>query len=208
MRKDPRSIRISPGKGITFGDCFNQIKSFDLNCPESLWFELNCCNFFSNPNRKEYAMLHVINADPHGKIALQAYDPVAFHTIGKAMKGNPAILAEYCGYKFAFASEDNKATFEQQPRNIPACLRRHYCPSASPSRLVSGRDRHLRGVDGRLVLQAPKRSSRCLKKTRPRTCARPVKTGRKWNRKWRHRQRLQKGFIWHPIKGPSFTRLP
>ncbi len=59
-------------------------------------------------------MSPVINADPHGKIALQAYDPVAFHTEGKAIKGNPAILAECCGYKFAFSSEENKAAFEEQ----------------------------------------------------------------------------------------------
>lgn len=66
-------------------------------------------------------MSPVINADPHGKIALQAYDPVAFHTEGKAIKGNPAILAECCGYKFAFSSEENKAAFEEQSEKyLPA----------------------------------------------------------------------------------------
>ena len=50
-------------------------------------------------------MSRILNADPHGKIALQGYDPVAFHTAGKAVKGNPAILAENSGYKFAFSSE-------------------------------------------------------------------------------------------------------
>jgi YHS domain-containing protein len=56
-------------------------------------------------------MKQVINADPHGKIALQGYDSVTFHTIGKAVKGNPIILAEYRGYKYLFSSEENKATF-------------------------------------------------------------------------------------------------
>ena len=32
-------------------------------------------------------MEQIINADPHGKIALQGYDPVAFHTAGEAVKG-------------------------------------------------------------------------------------------------------------------------
>lgn len=66
-------------------------------------------------------MKHVINADPHGKIALQGYDPVAFHSISKAVKGNPSIAAEYRGYKYLFSSEANKATFEKDAeRYLPA----------------------------------------------------------------------------------------
>ena len=59
--------------------------------------------------------LPVINADPHSKIALQAYDPVAFHSMGKALKANPAISAEYRGYKYLFASEAHRAVFEAEP---------------------------------------------------------------------------------------------
>jgi len=66
-------------------------------------------------------MKHLINADPHSRIALQAYDPVAFHTTGKAVKANPAISAEHRDYKYLFSSEANKATFEEQPEKyIPA----------------------------------------------------------------------------------------
>ncbi len=63
----------------------------------------------------------VINADPHSKIALQAYDPVAFHTLGKAVKANPMISADYRGYKYLFSSEANKAMFEEQAEKyLPA----------------------------------------------------------------------------------------
>lgn len=66
-------------------------------------------------------MKHIINADPLGKIALQGYDPVAFHSPGKAMKGNPYIAAEYGGYKYLFASEDNKAIFTKDAaKYVPA----------------------------------------------------------------------------------------
>jgi len=66
-------------------------------------------------------MTRILNADPYGKIALQGYDPVAFHTVGKAVKGNPAILTEYGGYKFVFSSEENQAAFEKQPQKfLPA----------------------------------------------------------------------------------------
>ena len=57
-------------------------------------------------------MKKLINADPHSRIALEGYDPVAFHTAGKAIKGNPAISAEYCTYKYLFSSEANKTKFE------------------------------------------------------------------------------------------------
>ena len=56
-------------------------------------------------------MKQVINADPHSKIALQAYDPVAFHTVFNAMKAHPAISASYRGYNYFFSSEANNATF-------------------------------------------------------------------------------------------------
>ena len=66
-------------------------------------------------------MKQVINADPHGKVALQGYDPVAFHTIGMAVKGDPAILAEYRSYKYLFTSEANKGMFEKEAeRYLPA----------------------------------------------------------------------------------------
>ncbi len=32
-------------------------------------------------------MKQVINADPHGRVTWQGYDPVAFHAIGGAMRG-------------------------------------------------------------------------------------------------------------------------
>jgi YHS domain-containing protein len=76
---------------------------------------------FFKTNLKELKMKKVINADPHGKIAIQGYDPVAFHTIGKAVKGNPTILAEYGGLKYLFSSEENKATFlEDAEKYLPA----------------------------------------------------------------------------------------
>lgn len=67
-------------------------------------------------------MSHIIvNADPYSKIALQGYDTVAFHSLSEAVKGNPAIVAEYDGYKFLFSSEETKATFLGNPsRYIPA----------------------------------------------------------------------------------------
>jgi hypothetical protein len=66
-------------------------------------------------------MKRILNADPYGKIALQGYDPVGFHSQGKAVKGDPYIPAEAFGYKFLFASEESKAVFIKDPEKyLPA----------------------------------------------------------------------------------------
>lgn len=63
----------------------------------------------------------MVNADPWGKVTMQGYDAVAFHTVGSAVRGNPSIVAEYLGYKYLFASEENKALFESNPEAyVPA----------------------------------------------------------------------------------------
>ena len=98
-------------------------------------------------------MTPIINADPHGRIALQAYDPVAFHTVGKAIKGNPAILAEYGGYKFAFSSEENKATFEAQAQIYLPAFGGYCAFGVSIGVLFPVEIDTWEIVDGRLVLQ-------------------------------------------------------
>jgi YHS domain-containing protein len=95
----------------------------------------------------------IVNADPHSKIALQGYDAVAFHTIGNATKGNPAIAAEYNGYKYFFASKENKTIFEKEPEKyIPAYG--GYCAyGVSVGQLFPVEIDTWEIVDGRLVLQ-------------------------------------------------------
>jgi YHS domain-containing protein len=66
-------------------------------------------------------MKRILNTDSLGKFAMQGYDPVAFHTEGKAVKADPYIAAEAFGYKFLFATEINKATFLKNPEKyLPA----------------------------------------------------------------------------------------
>ena len=66
-------------------------------------------------------MNQIINADTKGKIAIQGYDPVAFHTVGKAQKGDPAIMAKYGDFNYLFSSQENKKIFELAPEKyLPA----------------------------------------------------------------------------------------
>ena len=98
-------------------------------------------------------MKQVVNADPHGRIALQGYDPVAFHTLGKAVKGKPDMLAEYCGYKYLFSAEENKVSFQEEAeRYLPAYG--GYCAfGVSRGVLFPVEIETWEIIDGRLVLQ-------------------------------------------------------
>ena len=95
----------------------------------------------------------IINADPHGKIALQGYDPVAFYTIGKAVKGSPTMLAEYQGYKYLFSSEANKATFEKEAEKYLPAYGGYCAYGVSHNVLFPVEIDTWEVIDGRLVFQ-------------------------------------------------------
>lgn len=57
----------------------------------------------------------------HSTPGIGGYDPVAYFTEGKPVRGNGYHVTEYEGVTYAFASEDNKETFEANPqRYVPA----------------------------------------------------------------------------------------
>ena len=52
---------------------------------------------------------------------ISGYDPVAYFTDGKAMKGSGYHVADYKGVTYAFASKDHKQLFEDNPEKyVPA----------------------------------------------------------------------------------------
>jgi YHS domain-containing protein len=54
------------------------------------------------------------NIDDNG-LGLQGYDPVAFFTDGKPVKGNPQFTSVYHGARYQFASADHKKAFDSDP---------------------------------------------------------------------------------------------
>jgi YHS domain-containing protein len=54
------------------------------------------------------------NLDRDG-VAIQGYDPVAFFTDHKPVKGDPQFQSLYHGAKYYFASVDHKAAFDKAP---------------------------------------------------------------------------------------------
>jgi len=57
----------------------------------------------------------------HSTPGISGYDPVAYFTEGKPMKGSGYHVADYQGVTYAFASKDHKQLFEDNPgKYVPA----------------------------------------------------------------------------------------
>ncbi|MGD9851977.1 MAG: YHS domain-containing (seleno)protein [Nitrospirales bacterium] len=57
----------------------------------------------------------------HSTPGISGYDPVAYFTEGKPVKGSGYHVAEYKGVTYVFASKDHKTTFEANPEKyVPA----------------------------------------------------------------------------------------
>ena len=75
-----------------------------------------------------FAALLVIAATPvlakdvtHSTPGISGYDPVAYFTESKPMKGSGYHVAEYQGVTYAFASKDHKEMFKDNPEKyVPA----------------------------------------------------------------------------------------
>jgi YHS domain-containing protein len=93
-------------------------------------------------------------------LMLRGNDPVAYHTVGNAVKGNPAIKAEHDGLSYRFASEENRRTFIADPqRYVPAYG--GYCASGAPYALKARIGANtFKIIDGRLYLFGSPRSRR------------------------------------------------
>src|SRR3954471_21686513 len=57
---------------------------------------------------------HYLNVDRNGVI-IKGYDPVAYFTEGKPVKGDPKFESTYEGAKYRFASDEHKKLFDADP---------------------------------------------------------------------------------------------
>src|SRR5215472_9456367 len=55
----------------------------------------------------------LINVDANG-LGLHGYDPVAYFTAGKAVKGDPQYQSDYDGATYYFQSADDKSAFDKE----------------------------------------------------------------------------------------------
>ncbi|WNM20079.1 YHS domain-containing (seleno)protein [Flavobacterium capsici] len=69
-------------------------------------------NSFSQSSTKRIAEFNLEN-----KVALQGYDPVAYFTVKKAVKGKKEIAVSYEGVTYYFSNQSNKDAFLKNPAN-------------------------------------------------------------------------------------------
>ena len=97
------------------------------------------------------------NVDKDG-LAIQGYDPVAYFTQSKPVKGDPNFRATYSGAVYQFASADHKNMFEASPAKYAPQFG-GYCAYAASIDTISPIDPAFwEIVDGRLILQHNKKA--------------------------------------------------
>ena len=86
-------------------------------------------------------------------VAIQGYDPVAFFTDSRPVKGSPQFQSDYHGAKYYFASADHKAAFDKEPAKYEPQFGGFCAYGASRGKTVPVKIETWEIVNGRLLLQ-------------------------------------------------------
>lgn len=97
----------------------------------------------------------LVNVDKFG-VAIQGYDPVAFFTDHKPVKGNPQFLAKHEGAVYFFASKEHKDLFKADPAKYVPEFGGYCAYGVSRNKLVEIDVEAFQIVDGKLLLQYSK----------------------------------------------------
>ena len=97
----------------------------------------------------------LLNLDSSG-VAIQGYDPVAFFTDGKPVKGDPKFLSKRDGAIYYFASKEHKDLFNADPAKYEPCFGGYCAYGVSRKKLVEIDVNASQIVDGKLLLQYSK----------------------------------------------------
>ena len=118
----------------------------------------------------------LVNTDG-GRLALQGYDPVAFHTEGTAQRGSAGITTTHRGATYRFASAGNRDLFLANPDGYAPSFGGFCAYGASKGALFPVEIETWQIVDGRLVLNKNLDVKRLFDKDRRGTLA---KADAKW----------------------------
>ena len=97
----------------------------------------------------------LLNLDKNA-LAIQGYDPVAFFTDGKPVKGSPRFELRQRGALYRFASEEHRNAFQAEPRKYEPAFGGYCAYGVSRGKLVEVDVNAFQVVDGRLLLQYSK----------------------------------------------------
>lgn len=91
-------------------------------------------------------------------LAIQGYDPVAYFTDNKAVKGNAKFSSEYEGAKYLFASAEHRVLFDANPTKFAPAYGGYCGYAASINRLSPISPEWFQIEDGKLILQHNKKA--------------------------------------------------
>jgi YHS domain-containing protein len=97
----------------------------------------------------------LVNTDATG-VAIQGYDPVAFFTDSKPVKGDQKFVTKRDGAIYFFASKEHKDLFLKDPMKYEPCFGGYCAYGVSRDRLVEVDVDAFQIVDGKLLLQYSK----------------------------------------------------
>jgi len=92
------------------------------------------------------------NLDRNG-IAIQGYDPVAFFTDNRPVKGNAQFQSEYRGAKYYFVSSEHKAAFDKEPAKYEPQFGGYCAYGASQGHKAPIKIEAWQIINGRLLMQ-------------------------------------------------------
>lgn len=95
------------------------------------------------------------NLDRSG-VAIQGYDPVAFFTDNKPVKGNSQFVSEYNGARYYFASAEHKTAFDKEPAKYEPQFGGYCAYGVSHNNRVPVEIDAYQIVNGRLLMQYDK----------------------------------------------------
>jgi len=91
-------------------------------------------------------------------LAIQGYDPVAYFTDNKPVKGSPKYQSGFEGAKYWFTSLDHKARFDANPAKYAPAYGGYCGYAASIDRLSPVSPEWFQIIDGKLILQHNKKA--------------------------------------------------
>lgn len=94
----------------------------------------------------------LLNLDRQG-IAIQGYDPVAFFTQNRPVKGRPEFESKDNGARYLFASAEDKSTFEANPVKYEPQFGGFCAYAASQNHTAPVKIEAFQIVNGRLLMQ-------------------------------------------------------
>ena len=97
----------------------------------------------------------LLNLDKTG-VAIQGYDPVAFFTDHKPVKGDPKYLVKHDGAIYLFATKEHRDLFKENPSKYEPEFGGYCAYGVSRNKLVEIDVDAFQIVDGKLLLQYSK----------------------------------------------------